>query len=322
MGGFFRGKPLPALLDSAALWETGLKGALAARQTQPPAGAPQPTPPNTPQPHEVAIQAFRHGLSAVYSVVLLNDAELAADHGVEQKLWQLYYQDIQEVKNAVIKAKPQSTAGAGSGKTILSATYTRQRARLERSIKLAEGSFIDMVEKMWRSYGLPSDTASFSQAIPTVLCLRGLVAASHLISQARLDGVAESARRPKHQAPYAYSCCCTVFCCLYHYYRVVCLRGCARSAIEKAIDSIHRFIIALGDLTRYKEHTVDGSKRAGVLCDALELYRAALTLSPSGKAHSQASVVFGNAQSVFLALYHLCRSMSAVDPTYVNEQVR
>jgi hypothetical protein len=92
-------------------------------------------------------------------------------------------------------------------------------------------------------------------------------------------------------------------------------------AIEKAIDSVHRFVIALGDLSRYKEHVMEGAKRAAALKDALDLYDIALALQPSGKAHSQASVVFGNVQSVFLALYHLCRALSATEPVNVREQL-
>ena len=41
----------------------------------------------------------------MYSAVLLNDVLLGRDHNVEQRLWALYYTDIQEAKAAITKTK-------------------------------------------------------------------------------------------------------------------------------------------------------------------------------------------------------------------------
>jgi hypothetical protein len=193
---------LEQLLAHAAEWETCLKAALAHRQS---AGMPQPAPPGpTPTPCDAAIHAYRHALSAVYTAVLLNDAVLGRQHNVEQKVWQLYYCDIQDTKAQVAKHKSSAAPAPTStgGKAILNPNVVKSRARLDKLIRGAEATFADVIEKLWKSYDLPSALSKLHCQFPTSLWYRGLSGAAACIADDRRQHATKPVKPQKSSSGY------------------------------------------------------------------------------------------------------------------------
>jgi hypothetical protein len=196
-GAFVRGKSMEDLLAVALEWEHGLACAVQMLGPQGASRAPTSSPrpaalgalEGHPSPADAA-KAFRSALSMVFSIVLVEDPSRARREAVDQRCWNVFYADINDVRQALGKARPLPTGGpsaapplqqapapsstyggdpspvgglgvvAGAAavvapsapRAILNPAVVAQRKRLLVLTTSAENFFCQLVQRLWTRY--------------------------------------------------------------------------------------------------------------------------------------------------------------------------